>query len=313
MATPPTPTPTVPAAIPVSLRYPGDLAEEHADWVSFEFFTYYGAFKATAAGVGDAGDFNGFLASYNEIALERAAGMSRIALYMPEDISANYEGKWGGRDFSPLGAAALRSAGQGINQAKDKGQIEQMVKTLGADLNSMKGGLLPYLAAAGIAGAMNGLPGFGGNVTTNDVLASTQGVILNPNTEVLYGGPQLRTFGLTFKLLPRNADESSIIRNICNTFKKAQLARASTRHGGNARNLIGVPNVVSVKFMHKNNQSKWITQFKHCALGGVDINYTPDGTWATYRTGAPVAITLGLQFTELKTLYSEEITDETNY
>ena len=296
-----------------SLRYPADLAEDHADWVSFKFFTYEGAFKATAAGVGDASNVEGFLASYNEIAYVRAPGMPNIALYMPEDISANYEGKWGGRDFSPLGAAALRSAGQGINQAKEKGQIEQMVKTIGADLNNMKGGVLPYLAAAGIAGAMNGLPGFGGNVSTNDVLASTQGTILNPNTEVLYQGPQLRTFGLTFKLLPRNSYESSIIRDICNTFKRAQLPRASTRNGGNARNLIGVPNILSVKFMNRNRESKWVTQFKHCALGGVSINYTPDGTWATYTSGAPVAITLGLEFTELKTLYSEEINDTTSY
>lgn len=295
------------------LRYPEDLAKKHADWVSFEFFTYYGAFKSTPAGVGDKNDFKGFLASYNEMpSYEKAPDMPNIALYMPEDISANYAGKWGGRDFSPLGATALRSVGQGINASKNQGQIEQMVKTLGADLNNMKGGLLPYLASAGIATALNA-SGFGGNVSTNDVLASTQGVILNPNTEVLYQGPELRTFGLTFKLLPRNSYESNIIRDICNTFKKAQLPRASTRHGGNARNLIGVPNILRVTFMNKNSPSKWVTQFKHCALGGISINYTPDGTWATYTTGAPVAITLGLEFSELKTLYSEEIDDTTNY
>lgn len=293
-----------------TLRYPKDLAVNHGDWVSFEFYKYKSAFAPTGS-AGAASSVSGFLASYNSAAYERASDMPIINLYMPEDISADYAGNWGGRDFSPLGAALLRSTGQALN-SQTQGGLQQFVQTAASDVNNMKGGLLPYMAAAGIRTAMNGLPGFGGGVSTNDVLASTQGRILNPNTEVLYSGPQLRTFGLNYKMVPRNETESDVIRSICNAFKKASLPRANSGIA-DARNLIGVPNIVKVRFKHKSENNKWVTQFKECALGGVSVNYTPDGAWSTYVSGAPTAVVLGLQFSELKLLYAEEITDTNNY
>lgn len=292
------------------LRYPKDLAENHTDWVSFEFYKYKSAFAPTG-NTGNAPTTAGFLASYNKIAYEKEKDLPTISLYMPEDISADYQGNWGGRDFSPLGAALLRSTGQSLN-SQEKSGLQQFIDTSVGNINNMKGGLLPYMAAAGIKSAMNGLPGFGGGVTANDVLASTQGRILNPNTEVLYSGPQLRTFGLNYKLFPRNEEESNVIREICNAFKKASLPRANSGIS-DARNLIGVPNIVKVRFKHKTEDNKWVSQFKECALGGVSVNYTPDGAWSTYVSGAPTAVILGLQFSELKLLYAEEIDNKTNY
>jgi hypothetical protein len=156
---------------------------------------------------------------------------------------------------------------------------------------------------------MNGIPGFGGGVEVNDILASTQGKILNPNTEVLYTGPQLRTFGLTFKMTARNKKESDDIRTICNTFKKAMLPRKSDA----TQVLVQVPHIVQVTFKHKKDDSKWVTQFKKCAIGSVDINYTADGAWSTFESGAPTAIILTSQFTELKLLFADEVNDTTNY
>ena len=49
-----------------------------------------------------------------------------------------------------------------------------------------------------------------------------------------------------------------------------------------------------------------VTQYKMCAITQVDINYTPDGTYATYSSGAMVAIGLSLSFQETKLVYSEE-------
>jgi hypothetical protein len=54
-------------------------------------------------------------------------------------------------------------------------------------------------------------------------------------------------------------------------------------------------------------KNKWVSQFKTSALGGVDINYTPDGSWSTYRDGSPVATQLTLQFQELKLIYENDI------
>ena len=45
---------------------------------------------------------------------------------------------------------------------------------------------------------------------------------------------------------------------------------------------------------------------KLCALRNVSVNYTGDGTFATYQDGAPISSMLTLQFTELTPIYNED-------
>ena len=51
----------------------------------------------------------------------------------------------------------------------------------------------------------------------------------------------------------------------------------------------------------------YVTQFKPSAITGFDVSYTPDGAWATYKDGSPVATTISISFKELKMLYAEEL------
>ena len=55
------------------------------------------------------------------------------------------------------------------------------------------------------------------------IFGGISGAIMNPNTELLFGGVQMRNFQLNFKLVPRHADESTEINNIIQQFKKAML------------------------------------------------------------------------------------------
>jgi len=43
-----------------------------------------------------------------------------------------------------------------------------------------------------------------GDVTTNDVLQGSMGVVLNPNTELMFQGFKMRSFGLKYKMSARN-------------------------------------------------------------------------------------------------------------
>ena len=45
-------------------------------------------------------------------------------------------------------------------------------------------------------GSLNVIPGVGGNLTLNDITASTRGVIINPNVEMIFDSPELREFTL---------------------------------------------------------------------------------------------------------------------
>ena len=53
--------------------------------------------------------------------------------------------------------------------------------------------------------------------------------------------------------------------------------------------------------------NKKLIQFKPCALANVSVNYTADGTYATYTDGAPVAIELGLKFQETKVIFRSDV------
>lgn len=310
-----TPTPAQPAAAAATpaavaksplLKYPGDIAEGTGDYVSFSFFNYAPPYKGGTGGGATPAAGGGYVNTYNG-AFEDGKGLepsklSDIIMYMPEDLSTSYGQTWGGREFGPLAGLGLSLAG-GVMNATNGGAAAAAAADFSNRLGGTIGGVMPYIGAGLVAKAMNVIPGMGGSVTANDILASTRGEILNPNTEVLYQGPTLRTFSLNFKMLARSSNEAKIIRDICNTFKKASLPFGKDK----AQNLIGVPNIVKVTFMHKTAAHPYLTQFKCCGIGNVQINYTPDGAYATYTTGAPVAVTLALQFQELKLVYNEDI------
>jgi hypothetical protein len=276
-----------------ALRYPGDLADGSGDYVSFTFFEYVapyagGTTKSTKEAYDEGKDFT-------------KSDLSPIQLYMPEDISASYSTSWGGRKFGPLAPLALSMAGDIMGA---EGQSQQLAagESFGKKVGDMMGGAMPYIGASIVAKGMNRLPGMGGGVTANDILATTRGNILNPNTEVIFDGPELRNFTLNFKMMARSKGETDNIQSICNTFKKASLPSQGTD-----TLLIGVPNICKVKFMHKGDAHKYVTQFKCAAITSVNINYTPDGSWATYVRGEPIAIGLQVQFLELKLVYKEDV------
>ena len=285
----------------MALKYPGDLAESTTDWVSFKFKTYQAPYSGASSTASN--QVSSAYEKYNVSLFANAAGYDDICMYMPEDISVSYAGTWGGREFGPLAPMALAGAG-GVLNAGEIGGITAAGQKMAAEIGDMRMGALPYIGASSVASIMNRLPGFGGGVTGNDILATTRGQILNPNTEVLYQGPQLRTFSLSYKMFARSKAEADIISKICKNFKKAVLP-ASSKDG--EKNLIGVPKVVEVKFYHKNTEHPFVHKYKPCALGGVDVNLTPDGSWATYKEGQPIATQLTLQFQELKLLYEDDI------
>ena len=50
-----------------------------------------------------------------------------------------------------------------------------------------------------------------------------------------------------------------------------------------------------------------VAQFKPCAITRVQVNYTPDGTYATYHDGAMVATELSINFLESKLIFTKQL------
>ena len=229
---------------------------------------------------------------------------------MPEDVSTGYKANWSGKAFSNIGAAAMAIAGSG-----DGGQLAQ---------NSLNGvgtafdQLLPNLGVKTVQEIIGKITGE--QIEANDVLAGTQGVILNPNVELLFSGIDLRNFQLNYKLVPRNKPEADNIKQIVNIFRKAMLPSfdgnttlsalgGSINIGGQniSGSYIQVPSVCKVTFMKGGIPNPNVAQYKMCAITQVDVNYTPDGTYATYNDGSMVAIGLSLAFQETKLIFANEV------
>ena len=51
----------------------------------------------------------------------------------------------------------------------------------------------------------------------------------------------------------------------------------------------------------------YLAQYKPCAVTGIEVNYTPDGTYATYTDGAPVATELRIRFAETKLIFQQDM------
>ena len=59
--------------------------------------------------------------------------------------------------------------------------------------------------------------------------------------------------------------------------------------------------------MKGSNNNPWIAQYKPCGIVQVQVNYTPDGTYAAFADGSPVATELSIRFVETKLIFRNEI------
>lgn len=293
----------------VTLRWPevdNLTVGSGTDYVVFEFGKYKPPFANEST---DVADPQTALDIYNASATAfKPDEGSAVILPMPQDLSTEFRNDWAGKSFTSLGRAAVAALGAGnLTQAK------------GLANNDIFSAFKDAIISAGL----DKIPGVGGNLSMNDISGSTRGVILNPNAEVLYESPNLREIGMVFKMVPQSQKEADNILKICQLFRKSAspsygiedaIANFSFNNQGfqtgddqQGTNYIHVPKLCKFTFMTGAGPNKKIAQYKPCAMTRIDVNYTPDGTYATYSDGTPVAITLSLSFMETKIIFANEI------
>ena len=144
---------------------------------------------------------------------------------------------------------------------------------------------------------------FGGNITTNQLLARQEGTIINPNMELLFDAPTIRAFKFQFKMTPRNRREAEQIRLIIRAFKRNMAPKAK---GGTEKEngwFLKSPNVFELRYRTGNMNHNNLHKFKQCFLTDVSVNYTGDGVYSTYEDGSPVSYLMDLSFKELEPIY----------
>ena len=147
----------------------------------------------------------------------------------------------------------------------------------------------------------------GGSLTRDAVFARTKGEILNQNVELLFNGVTIRSFKFSFKLTPRGPKEAQQVGLIINAFKRNMAAKVV----GDG-NFLGTPNVFELTYKKGPNAHPFLHTFKQCVLTDMSVNYTGEGTYATYAgtLGAPVSMVLELGFKELEPIYDLDYNDD---
>ena len=139
------------------------------------------------------------------------------------------------------------------------------------------------------------------NKDASELLARSDvglGVILNPNLELVYKGPSLRTFSYTFRMTPREPAEAKAIRNIINFFKSNMVPRASEM-------FFKRPYYFDI--IYGGTGAKSLNKIKErCALQDCSVNYTPDASYTTYQDGSMTSFQVTLQFSETAPLTDKD-------
>lgn len=145
---------------------------------------------------------------------------------------------------------------------------------------------------------------FAGQAVGANLIGRTTGMVINPNLELLFNGPNLRTFSFNFKLTPRIKEESEEIRKIIRAFKRNMAVQRSS-----SGLFLKSPRIFKLEYIYKQgSQHPYLNKFKPCALGNFSVNYTPDGSYATFEeTGSLTAFEITMDFTEVMPIYDTDI------
>ena len=220
-----------------------------------------------------------------------------VTLPIPGGISDANACNWGDDTMGPLQLAGAGIALRLLDTSKNiPGEVSGVLGNLKNQIVDNNKVIKDAIGTATAAAAV------GSNI--NSLLSRTQGMILNPNLELLFQAPTLRPFTFQFKMSPRSADEAKVIVKIIRFFKQGM---APIRE--ESRLFLKTPHTFRIKYVQMgdaNKESPFLNKFKECALLSCSVQYTPEGNYAPYEDGAMSSYQMSLQFKELEPVYNDE-------
>ena len=222
-----------------------------------------------------------------------------IQLPMQPQLSESTAVSWGGDTLNAAQAAGARAAFESINSfMEDGGGFRGAINALGDGLNDMIGLAKDDRTKQAISAY------FAGQAVGANVLGRATGQVINPNLELLFTGPNLRSFNFNFTLTPRDAEEAGIVRRMVRAMKRNMTPQRSSE-----ALFLKSPRIFELEYIFgdTNREHPFMNKFKPCACTSFAVNYTPDGSYMTYR-GEPsmTSYQLSMSFGEIEPIYSDE-------
>lgn len=271
-----------------NVKYPLNLRSENQDCIKFSIIKYKP--PGVKPGSSEAGPRIVSLQNANPTIKGRDKDiLATITLPIPSGIGDRNSADWQGdtikelqEAFASISIAAI--SGGGTAGAEATGQA---VSRAQADSKSVEAGITAKFAELA-TGATN-------------ILSRQYGAVVNPNLELLFTGPSLRSFTFNFRFTPRDPKEAQAVRSIIRQFKQAMSVKRSA-----SSLLLRAPHTFAISYLSNNKDHPYLNRFKECALTDCSVNYTPDGTYMTYTDSSMTAYELSLTFQELEPIFDDE-------
>ena len=245
----------------------------------------------------------------NDGASDKLQGMKHIyyvELPIPQDVNDSNTVTWGDDSLNILQLAGLAVAQKALTQRP--GQTFDEAKNLLTKGIFQASSEFDEGTKQGIVAAVTGkaIDNLGGNISVNSAIGRATGMTLNSNLELLFDSVNLRTFPFTINFSPRTRAEAMTVKHIIRAFKSSMAAKKGTSDAGQGGAFLRAPDVFQLRYLHRGKDHPFLNSFKHCALTGMQVNYTGAGTFASYSDGTPVNIKMSLTFKELNPIYFED-------
>ena len=246
------------------------------------------------------------------------------ALPIPNRLGVSNGVSWGEGRANAIEMAAFGATAESVRSVMKDGNIMQVLKdglTQGGDtfkelasqFKDNEGGATAANLLSGVL-ARSILGQIGINVDVDQFITRQTGQAINPNLELLFSGPQLRTFSFDFNFAPNNREEAVIVRKIMRWFRQGMLPKKNVVGSGSL--FLGSPNVFRLCYRNHNRRIKGLNTFKICALTACQVNFTPDGVYQSYEDEAaasqPVRSTMALTFNELTPIFANDYNSDIN-
>ena len=301
------------------LRYPLEALTEHTDYLQIDIEKYVPIGNSYVSAPGDdnryvRGNFQTNRAgrrSSRKLSTKPLINAGTILLPIPANLQDSNNVRYDTSSLNGLAAAGVSAVqtaigGRGNAATSIGGAIDNIGTGISEFKNKVDVGVGNEAVATDIINkqiAASAVNIFGANVTVNQLLARGNGEVINPNMELLFGGPTLRNFRFNFKLTPRNEKESEQIKLIIRAFKRnmAPQAQGGTLDSGTW--FLKTPNVFKLRYRSGRNDHPFLHKFKQCFLSDMQVTYTGEGVYATYDDKTPVSMVLDLSFKEIEPIY----------
>ena len=275
-----------------NMIYPADIATSGQDVIQFTALTY--AVK-TISGFSFSGR--------DRVGPGGGGGRSKGTVTLPiqSGIKDQNAAGWGPDEMNPLEAMVAKSALDFVMAGPDAAgkQLQKSADQIIKDTPDFQKGI-----GAAVVSSATGVKG---------ILARTQGVVVNPNLELLFKKPTLRPFSFQFKLSARSPEEAADIVKIIRFFKQNMSPQKGGGSGGTSANLfLKAPNPFQIHYMHEGKGGKehpFIGRPKECAMTSFEVDYTPDGNYSTLRDGFMTSYTMSMSLKELEPVFYEDYDD----